>query len=73
MLYSILFFVYYLLFWGKSVPLQCVFHSIRFKVNKGWSTAVLLFYFIRFMALCWLYIYCSKIPLLVNKDVDTPF
>ncbi|RHC76327.1 hypothetical protein DW831_02695 [Bacteroides uniformis] len=28
----------------KSVPLQCVFHSIRFKVNKGWSTAVLLFY-----------------------------
>ena len=28
---------------GKSVPLQCVFHSIRFKVNKGWSTAVLLF------------------------------
>ena len=28
---------------GKYVPLQCVFHSIRFKVNKGWSTAVLLF------------------------------
>ncbi|OUO83339.1 hypothetical protein B5F71_03335 [Bacteroides sp. An269] len=27
----------------KSVPLQRVFHSIRFKVNKGWSTAVLLF------------------------------
>ncbi|EDS14712.1 hypothetical protein BACSTE_02400 [Bacteroides stercoris ATCC 43183] len=27
----------------KSVPLHCVFHSIRFKVNKGWSTAVLLF------------------------------
>ena len=27
-----------------SVSLQCVFHSIRFKVNKGWSTAVLLFY-----------------------------
>jgi hypothetical protein len=24
--------------------LQCVFHSIRFKVNKGWSTAVLLFF-----------------------------
>ena len=23
--------------------MQCVFHSIRFKVNKGWSTAVLLF------------------------------
>ena len=28
----------------KCVPLQCVFHSIRFKVNKGWSTAVLLFF-----------------------------
>ena len=27
----------------KSVSLRCVFHSIRFKVNKGWSTAVLLF------------------------------
>ena len=27
----------------ESVSLQCVFHSIRFKVNKGWSTAVLLF------------------------------
>ncbi|SUV31984.1 Uncharacterised protein [Bacteroides pyogenes] len=27
----------------KCLPLQCVFHSIRFKVNKGWSTAVLLF------------------------------
>ena len=26
-----------------SVSLHCVFHSIRFKVNKGWSTAVLLF------------------------------
>ena len=24
--------------------LQRVFHGIRFKVNKGWSTAVLLFY-----------------------------
>ncbi len=29
---------------GKSVPLHRVFHSIRFKVNKGWSTAVLLFF-----------------------------
>ena len=28
---------------GKSVHLQCVFHSIRFKVNKGWSKALLLF------------------------------
>ncbi|KAB6086742.1 hypothetical protein GA574_14135 [Bacteroides xylanisolvens] len=24
--------------------MQCVFHSIRFKVNKGWSKALLLFY-----------------------------
>ena len=28
----------------KSVSLQCVFHSIRFKVNKGWSKALLLFF-----------------------------
>ena len=28
---------------GKSVSLHCVFHSIRFKVNKGWSKALLLF------------------------------
>ncbi len=27
----------------KSLPLQRVFHSIRFKVNKGWSSAELLF------------------------------
>jgi hypothetical protein len=27
----------------KYLPLQCVFHSIRFKVNKGWSSAELLF------------------------------
>ena len=27
----------------KSVSLYCVFHSIRFKVNKGWSKALLLF------------------------------
>ena len=26
-----------------SVPLHRVFHSIRFKVNKGWVTAVTLF------------------------------
>ncbi len=28
----------------KSVPLHRVFHSIRFKVNKGWSKALLLFF-----------------------------
>ena len=27
----------------NALPLHRVFHSIRFKVNKGWSTAVLLF------------------------------
>ena len=32
-----------LLFYGKTLPLHCVFHSIRFKVNKGWSKALLLF------------------------------
>jgi len=35
----------YLLLSQKSVPLQCVFHSIRFKVNKGWSKALLHFLF----------------------------
>ena len=35
----------YLLLSQKSVPSQCVFHSIRFKVNKGWSKALLLFLF----------------------------
>ena len=28
---------------GKGVILHRVFHSIRFKVNKGWTTAVVLF------------------------------
>ena len=27
----------------NPVSLHCVFHSIRFKVNKGWSKALLLF------------------------------
>ena len=30
----------------KSVSLHCVFPSIRFKVNKGWSKALLLFLFL---------------------------
>ena len=38
-----LFFLDNLQIYQKSVSLQCIFHSIRFKVNKGWSTAVLLF------------------------------
>ena len=37
------FYPKYLQITKKSVPLQCVFHSIRFKVNKGWSKALLLF------------------------------
>ena len=39
----------------KSVSLHRVFHSIRFKVNKGWSTAVLLFlcpYFYKLITTC---------------------
>ena len=38
-----LFFLDNLLFSQESVSLQRVFHSIRFKVNKGWSKAFLLF------------------------------
>ena len=38
-----LFFLDNLLFSQESVSSQCVFHSIRFKVNKGWSKALLLF------------------------------
>ena len=43
-----LFFLYYLQITKEYVSLQCVFHSIRFKVNKGWSTAVLLFFALYF-------------------------
>ena len=38
-----LFYLDNLLISQESVSLQCVFHSIRFKVNKGWSKALLLF------------------------------
>ena len=41
-----LFFLDNLLISQESVSLQCVFHSIRFKVNKGWSKALLLFLFL---------------------------
>ena len=34
---------------GKSVSLQCVFHSIRFKVNKGWAQRSPFFMSIRFV------------------------
>lgn len=33
-------------FTGKSLPLHQFFIVLDFKVNKGWSTAVLLFLFI---------------------------
>ena len=45
-----LFFLDNLLISQESVSLQRVFHSIRFKVNKGWSKALLLFFMpIRFV------------------------
>ena len=43
MLQNTQFYLRYLVETQKSVSLHRVFHSIRFKVNKGWSTAVLLF------------------------------
>ena len=43
MLKSIIFCTNNLQITEKTVPLHCVFHSIRFKVNKGWSKALLLF------------------------------
>ena len=43
MLYNTIFHPKYLQIRQKAVPLHCVFHSIRFKVNKGWSKALLLF------------------------------
>ena len=43
MLQNTQFYLHYLAETQKSVSLHRVFHSIRFKVNKGWSTAVLLF------------------------------
>ena len=39
MLYGIKNKLVYLFFEIECVSLQCVFHSIRFKVNKGWSQA----------------------------------
>ena len=39
------FFVrFYCSFVEKLYLCMCVFHSIRFKVNKGWGTAVLHFF-----------------------------
>ena len=41
MLYNMDFSLDYLQISQKSVSLHCVFHSIRFKVNKSWSKALL--------------------------------
>ena len=43
-----LFFLDNLQIYQMSVYLQRVFHSIRFKVNKGWSKALLLFLCLHF-------------------------
>ena len=41
-----IFQLYYLQITQKSVSLYCVFHSIRFKVNKDWLSGIdsLLFF-----------------------------
>ena len=39
-----LFFLDNLQIYQMSVSLQRVFHSIRFKVNKGWVRALTLFF-----------------------------
>ena len=44
MLCNIFFSFNYLLLSQKSVPLQCVFHSIRFKVNKRLEQGVAPFF-----------------------------
>ena len=45
---------------NKHLTLHRVFHSIRFKVNKGWVTAVTLFLF-------------QKMNFVVKKVVDSYF
>ncbi|MBD8981306.1 MAG: hypothetical protein EGR83_04530 [Bacteroides cellulosilyticus] len=53
-----LFYLDNLLLSRKYVSLYCVFHSIRFKVNKGWSTAVLLFFMpVRFLPLTYIHLF----------------
>ncbi|KAA5216281.1 hypothetical protein F2Z20_12570 [Bacteroides finegoldii] len=55
----------------KSVPLQCVFHSIRFKVNKGWSKALLLFLclYVTFYIFIWK-IYNKAVSLQQNRKTN---
>ncbi len=55
----------------KCVPLHCVFHSIRFKVNKGWSTAVLLFLCNRYEKVCNTSINtCSAMMQMYSRGLD---
>ena len=51
-----LFYLDYLLISQESVSLQCVFHSIRFKVNKGWVKALTLFLcpYVSFASFSWI-------------------
>ena len=44
MLYNTDFYPKYLQISGKAVPLHCVFHSIRFKVNKVGARRCSFFY-----------------------------
>ncbi len=46
--------------------MHCVFHSIRFKVNKGWSTAVLLF-FCPFFKYTY---FCTMKKYLFNRNIE---
>ncbi len=49
---NIIFFIQYLQVPQKSVPLHCVFHSIRFKVNKRLEQGVAPFFMsLRFIIL----------------------
>ena len=60
MLYNTDFYPKYLQITEKAVPLHCVFHSIRFKVNKGWSKALLLFF-------------CPYVSLTFHRQLLHPF
>ena len=44
-----LFYLHNLQITETSVSLQCVFHSIRFKVNKGWARRSPFFMSVRFL------------------------
>ena len=66
-----LFFLDNLLISQESVSLQCVFHSIRFKVNKGWSKALLLFLclYVTFYIFIWK-IYNKAVSLQQNRKTN---